>query len=318
MKSESNKMISVIIVTAGRGDYLKACLESLHKQTYPDLDIMVIDNSPGAAVGREVIKSYPKIKLYSGGQNLFYCQALNQGIQMSKGDFILCLNDDVILTDRFIEEALKGFFYDTKVGMVSGKILRGDGKTIDSTGLSPSFWRTARERGYGSYDRGNFEKEGFVFGVNGAAAFYRREMLEDIKEDNDYFDSDFRIFYEDLDVSWRAERAGWRGYYIPGAIAYHIRGGTIRAGSGIDRPCARRFLSCELEADLIKNRYLAVIKNESALNFLLHLPGMLLYDLIVWSYILFFRPPVIRIFFLNLKYLKKALRKRAINIFSRR
>jgi len=318
MKAQSNKTVSVVVVTAGIGGYLKPCLDSIRGQTYPPLETIVIDNSLNPDFAQKIIESYPGIQLYPNSTNLFYSASLNQGIALSQGDFILCLNDDVVLDGRFIEKILKGISFDPRVGMASGKILRSDRKTIDSTGLFLSIYRSAKERGYGLRDRGQFEKAGFIFGVNGAAAFYRKEMLEDIKENNDYFDPDFRIFYEDLDVSWRAQRFGWQGYYIPGAVAYHIRGGTVRANSGIDKPYARRFLSAGLGADLIKNRYLAIIKNESGLNFLLHLPAVILYDLIIWSYILFFRPRVIKIFLLNLKYLKKALRKREINIFSRR
>ena len=108
--------------------------------------------------------------------------------------------------------------------MVSAKVLRADGKTIDSTGLFLSVWRTAGERGHGLIDTGRFEREEYIFGVNGAVAFYRRQMLEEIKIGQEYFDPDFHIFYEDLDMAWRAQRAGWRGYYIPQAIAYHARG----------------------------------------------------------------------------------------------
>lgn len=307
-------MVSIIIVTKGRKDYLKACLDSIEGQTYLALEIIVIDNSCDASFREGIIKSYPRVKLYSNRDNLFYCPALNKGIQMSNGDFILCLNDDVILDKKFIEEALRGFCHDAKIGMVSGKILRREGKTIDSTGLFLSFWRTAKERGYGSSDKGQFQKEGYVFGVNGAAAFYSKNMLESIKENECYFDADFRIFYEDLDIAWRAQRLGWKGYYVPAAIAYHVRGGTVRAGSGIDKPYARRFLNNELEADLIKNRYLAIIKNESAFNFLLHLPGMVLYDFIIWSYILSFRPRLVKTFFSKIKYLKSALEKRKLKL----
>jgi GT2 family glycosyltransferase len=304
MQEASNKIVSVIIVTAGVGNYINLCLDSIQKQTYPLLEVIVTDNSCNTIFRQKILNSYPQIKLYSNPKNLFYCQALNKGIKISKGDFVLCLNDDIILDKKFIEEALRGFYYNAKVGMVSGKILREGGKTIDSTGLFLSFWRTAKERGYGSSDKGQFQEEGYIFGVNGAAAFYRKEMLEGIKENEDYFDSDFFIFYEDLDIAWRAQRSGWQGYYVPAAIAYHIRGATVRANSGIDRPYARRFLSDSLEADLIKNRYLTIIKNESILNFLLHLPGMVLYDFIIWIYILFFRPRVAKIFFSHLKMLK--------------
>lgn len=290
MNEMSNRLVSIIIVTMGRGNYLSLCLDSIKKQTYPKLEVMVIDNSQ---------------------KNLFYCEALNRGIKQSKGSFILCLNDDVILDEKFIEEGLRGFNSNGKVGMVSGKILRYDKKTIDSTGLFLTLWRTAKERGYGRKDKGQFEKEGYIFGVNGAVAFYRKETLEYIKVNSDYFDPDFHIFYEDLDIAWKAQNFGWKGYYIPQAIAYHARGGTVRTDNGIGRSSyARKYLSDELHVDLIKNRYFTIIKNESLFGFILHFFYVALYDFIIWSYILIFRPQLIKIFLSNLDYLKCALKKR--------
>lgn len=311
----SNKLVSVIIVTCGVNDYLRSCLDSLRQQTYPAAEIIVIDNSLKQDFGQQIIQRYPGIRLYSDSQNLFYCEALNRGIKMSKGDFILCLNDDVVLDERFIQEALKGFGIDERIGMVSAKILRYDGKTIDSTGLFLSPWRAAKERGYGVNNIAGYEKEGYIFGVNGAVAFYRRAMLENIRIDADYFDADYRMFYEDLDIAWRAQNFGWRAYYVPKAIAYHIRGGTARESPGIDKAYARRYLSDDLHLDLIKNRYITLVKNESASDFLLHLPFILFYEFFAWSYILFFRPRIIKKIFLNLRILKilnSAFKKRRL------
>ena len=233
-------------------------------------------------------------------------RSLNNGISDAKGEFILCLNDDVLLSAAFIENALKGFDINDKVGMVSGKILRFDKKTIDSTELFLTPWRTAKERGYGIKDVGQFEKNGYVFGVSGAVAFYRRKMLKDIKKMGtvlkgwdsphffEYFDSRFGFFYEDLDVAWRAQRMGWKGYYVPSAIAYHLRGGTARVSEGKGKPLARHYISDELHACLIKNRYRTIAKNETMLGFLLHLPFILLYDMLVWFYVLSFKRGVIK------------------------
>jgi len=312
MEWPSNKIVSIIVVTCGVKNYLKDCLNSLKTQSYSTSEIIVIDNSLNPDFSQEINKDYPEIKLYSSPENLFYCAALNLGIDTSRGDFILCLNEDVILDKKFIEEVLKGFDVSKRVGMVSGKILRSDGKTLDSTGLFLSIWRTAKERGYGLKDLGQYENEEYIFGVNGAVAFYRRKMLEDIKINSDYFDTDYRIFYEDLDIAWRARNLGWKAYYVPQAIAYHTRGGTVRRDLGIDKPYARKYLSNDLHLDLVKNRYLTLIKNESYLDFLLHLPFILFYDIVVWIYILFFKPSLIKDFILNLKYLKSAFQKRKL------
>lgn len=273
----SNSLVSIIVVSYGAKNYLQDCLNSIKAQTYPEPETVVINNSPE--------------------ENLFYCASLNKGIKSSRGEFLLCLNDDVVLDKDFISRAIKGFLVDKRIGSVSGKILRKDKTTLDSTGLFLSIFRGARERGYGRPDRGQFDKAGFIFGVNGAVAFYRRQMLEDIREGENYFDPRFRMFYEDLDVAWRAQRKSWKAYYVPDALAFHARGASFRPDSAQGKPFARRYLNDELLCDLIKNRYLTVLKNEHIFSLCLHLIPMVLYDICAWGYILLFRPKIIKLFF---------------------
>ncbi len=305
----SKELVSIVVVSAKESDYLAACLDSIRVQDYHRLEILLVDTSPAADLSQSLTAGRPAITLLHS-PNASYCQALNMGIEMARGEFILCLNDDVILDKDFIQDALKGFAVSKNIGMVSGKVLRFDKKTIDSAGLSVSIWRTAKERGYGRQDKGQFEKQGFVFGVGGAVAFYRRGMLEWIKLGGEYFDNDFGFFYEDLDVAWRAERHGFRGYYIPTAVAYHLRGLTTRKGQGIDKPFARRFLDDELHAGLIKNRYLTMIKNERLFWFILHLPFIFLYDCVSWGYVFLRKRGVWGCFLRNSGCFKRAFRKR--------
>jgi len=294
-------MVSVIIVTIGKKAYLKNCLDSLLKQIHLPAEIIVIDNSLKPALGQEIKQIYPFVKICSGVSNLFYAVALNKGISMSNNEFILCLNDDVVLDKEFIQQGLKVFSMNSKIGAVSGKILRSDGEIIDSSGLFLSIWRTAKERGYGQPDRGQFDKAGFVFGVNGAVAFYRKKMLTALEDKYGYFDSRFKMFYEDLDLAWRAKKKGWLTYYFPAAIAYHVRGGSLRPDAGINQPLARKYLDNQLHCCLIRNRYLTILKNETFLGVIAHFFPILIYDLCVWSYCLIFSPRVVRLFFSKLK-----------------
>lgn len=275
MEPMSSQLVSVIVVSAGTKEYLEPCLGSLSAQSYKNIEIIVIDNSLRAKA-------------------LSYCAALNQGIEKSRGEFILCLNDDVVLEKDFIQEALKGFLVSEKVGMASGKILRFDKKTIDSTGLFLSPWFTPEERGYSLKDKGQFEKAEYIFGVSGSAAFYRRKMLEAVKDRFGYFDQRFAFFFEDLDLAWRANRQGWRAYYIPCAIAYHLRGGTARGKSGRGKVFARRYLSADLHVCLLKNRYLTLLKNASWPDLALRLPLIIFYDCAAWAWALCFAPAAIK------------------------
>lgn len=287
-----NDLVSVIIPSCGRSDYFISCLESLFRQTCPPREVILINNSLSVALEQKARESYPSVKMITPDRNLYYGDSLNCGIAMSMGDFILCLNDDVVLDKNFIGEALQGFIKDEKIGMVTGKILRPDRKTLDSTGLFLSAYRTAQERGYGREDWGQFEGSGPVFGVSGAAAFYRKKMLNEVQEREVWFDPRFRMFYEDLDLAWRAHKRGWKGYYISSAVAYHVRGGSVRAEGSQGKTIARQYLNDEMYCCLIRNRYLTIIKNEDFRDFLFHLIPVALYELASWIHILFFRPKV--------------------------
>lgn len=275
---------------------MRACLESVEQQSYSPTQTLVIDNSGDPRFSEKVRASFSSIRIHSNPRNLYYGPSLNKGISLVQGEFVLCLNDDVFLDKEFIAEALNGFAVKDRIGMVSGKILRPDAKTLDSTGLFLTPWRTAGERGYGRPDSGQYERPGYIFGVSGAAAFYRRRMLDEVRQGEDYFDSRFHMFYEDLDVSWRARRCGWQGYYMPKAKAFHARGGSWRPEHGLGRPIARRYLDDRLHAELIKNRYLAVLKNESLPGLIMHFLPMALYDLCAWAYILLFQRRLIKMF----------------------
>jgi len=276
-------MISVIIVNYNRKDLLKQCLDSLRTQSFKDIEIIVADNASKDNSAAMVDICYPEVKLIRNTANALFCKAQNQGIDISRGDFILCLNSDVILDRDYLKEALSGARIDDKIGMVSGKILRMDKKTIDSTGLFLGRNRKAIERGYGKIDKGQYNKPGYVFGVSGAVAFLRKSMISDIKDKNGYFDERFGMYYEDLDLCWRANKKGWKAYYNPKAIAYHVRGGTA-VSPGHRAAQIFPYISHDLKKRYIINRYRCIMKNDSIIGFLVNLPFILCYTIKLSGY----------------------------------
>jgi GT2 family glycosyltransferase len=311
MVEKSSGLVDVIVVTKGANNAIESCLRSLACQAQPPGKIIIIDNSADNMVSRKLAGDQ-RFEFLPQTSNLAYGQALNKGIEASAARFILCLNDDVVLDEHYIENAIKGFDADNKAGMVSGRILRHGSDRIDSTGLFLSWFRSASERDHGARDRGQRNKAEFIFGVSGAVAFYRREMLEHVKVGNDYFEADSGFFYEDLDLAWRANNFGWRGYYVPSAVAWHVRGLTAREGNGAGKRLARRFLSDELYISLINNRHLTIIKNERLLNFLLFLPFILLYDLASLCFTALFRPRLMTKLFPEPNVLSSAFHKRKL------
>ncbi len=246
------------------------------------------------------------------GQSLTYLQ--NQAIQFTKENFVLLLNDDVILDKHFIENLLGPIKKNKDIGMVCGKILRMDKAIIDTAGQLLRNNRTPLERGYGKEDKGEFDKPEFVFGSCGAAVLYRRKMLEDCALSAfEYFDNDYNMFYEDMDISWRAANLNWKAYYVPKAVAYHMRGATAKEKKPVlkfIRQYNFAWLRTELKTDLIKNRYMTIIKNDRLKDFLFYLPQILIYELKVFLYCLIFDPKVLFDTFKNLPVILKAFKKR--------
>ncbi|MFA5388698.1 MAG: glycosyltransferase family 2 protein [Candidatus Omnitrophota bacterium] len=281
-------MISVVIANYNSKDLLRQCLGSLRRQSFRDIEVIVVDNASKDGSVEMLESFYPEARLIKNTTNLLFCRAQNQGINTSRGSFILCLNSDVVLDKDYLKEALRAVASEANIGMISGKIMRPDGKIIDSTGLFLGRNRKAVERGYGKPDKGQYDEPGYVFGVTGACAFLKKDMLEDIKDKNGYFDEDFGMYYEDLDICWRANKKGWKCYYNPKAMAYHVRGGTA-VGQGAGRGPNVIHLSGDLRAMYIANRYKCMKKNDTVPGFLINLPFILWYNTKLYIYFLLYR-----------------------------
>lgn len=309
-------LISIIIVNWNKRDLLKVCLQSLMAQSYPDFEIIIVDNASVDGSRELVRNSFPDVKLLVNSKNLLYSYALNQGIREVHGEFILCLNNDTILDKDFLKECVLAIKSDKAIGIISGKILSADGNLIDTTGEFLSRSRKPLERGYHRKDCGQFDEEGFIFGAGGVAPFYRAKMFEEIKlKEGEYFDEDYGLFYEDLDLNWRANRFSWKAYYTPKAICFHARGSSAKENIPAIR-FLRRFNFCYLSRDhqlmLLRNRYSAIIKNDTLAKFFLNFPFILSYDLLIWIYLVLFRPLVIIELILDMRFLKTAYKKRRI------
>lgn len=265
--------VSVIVVSWNSRGFLVDCLRSVEAQTHGDVETIVVDNGSTDGSADLVASRFPKAILIRNAANEGFCRANNAALKRATGVFILCLNADAILDPGFIETALTGFTEAHRVGMVSGKILRFDGVTIDSAGQILTRARRIVDRGYGERDGGRFDEPCEVFSVCGAAALYWRGMIDAVSEGGELFDESFFAFGEDMDLAWRAQRAGFRARYQPAARARHFRGGTQPEKRGV---LGRLFQTARrppaIRAHIVKNRWLMILKNDSLGGFLRDLP----------------------------------------------
>jgi GT2 family glycosyltransferase len=255
--------VAVVIVTWNSKAFLKDCLGSIEALVRPPAELVVVDNASNDGTPDYVRRSFPRAQLVEAETNHGFCRANNHGIRISSSPFILVLNPDTRLEPDYLEQALPAFG-DPRVGMVAGKLLRFDGTTLDSCGQLLGRSRRPVDRGYGLADRGQYDEDGEVFGVCGAAALYRREMLQSIADPLDcYFDEAFFAFYEDLDLAWRAQRMGWRAAYRHRAVGRHARGGSARGPSWLRAAAAMLGRDPEVRYHIVKNRYLTIVRNDS-------------------------------------------------------
>ena len=250
-------LVSYILVNWNTEDLLPRALDSIEAQIHGLSEVFVVDNgSPG--FDPELLAGRRNVTLISNPTNRGFAAANNQALSACNGDFIVLLNCDACLAPGFIRAALAPFSANPRIGTVVPKVLRDDDSgVIDSAGHVMYSDRTPAHRGQGEQDQGQYDAAGFVFGGTAAAAVYRREMLEQVSEGGSLaaggqvFCEQFFAYYEDVDLDWRANLAGWRAYYEPEAVAFH-RG----HGSG-----GRRSYRIRLIAE--KNRYLMLARNDT-------------------------------------------------------
>ena len=259
--------VLVGIVTCNSAPYLEACLEGLGRQTFRDFDTALFDNASRDGTAAIVGRHRDRFRsVCFSGENLGFAAAHNRLIGPSRSEYVLVLNPDVILDARFLETLVAAMDGHPEAGAATGKLYRwrrhpgapaapapprGPAE-LDSTGIYFTSNQRHLDRGSGEYDTGQYDREEWVFGASGAAAFYRRAMLEDVRTGGEYFDESFFAYREDADLAWRARWMVWPCLYVPGATALHERKVL---------PQRRASVPEAINMHSFKNRFLLRVKN---------------------------------------------------------
>lgn len=295
--------LTISIVSTDDRETLISCLENVYSKISEatSFEVFVVDNANN--ISEFVRQKYPGIKIIINEKPKGFSGNHNSIARRSSGKYILFMNPDIFIQEGFVENIINTMKMDGMVGIVTGKLLRLDEKTIDSTGHIIYKNRRTVDRGQGEEDRGQYDKKEEVFSACGAAMLCRRTMLEDIKIFDEYFDESFRLYKEDLDLSWRARLRGWKIIYTPDAVAYHGRGWA----SGRTRAKVPRWIRRES----YKNRYLMMIKDDHLINFLRDLPFILWHEIKALVYVIFREPHLFLAWPQIVSQLPLALKKRS-------
>ena len=216
-----NSVAVVVINYKGMDDTVE-CINSLMKQSYSNMKIIGVENGShdGSAEKFDELKTkFPnKIEVLINDKNLGFDGGANTGIRWALDnnfDFSILLNNDAVADKDWVKELVHAA-NKHGAGMSTGLLLMENGKKIDSTGDWFSKWGLGFPRNRGD-SASAAPSGGFVFGASGGATLFSNKMLREIG----LFDEDFFAYYEDNDISFRAQLFGHKVYYEPRAIAYH-------------------------------------------------------------------------------------------------
>ncbi len=254
-------MVSVTIVTWNSAQYLTECFASLARQDYPHIEVMVVDNASSDETDKLLRSVASRWQVIYNDRNVGFAAGQNQAIRASRGEWVLCLNPDVVLRPDFVRQLVTAGEAHPEAGSLCGKLLRWDpaasehkSSILDSTGIY--FTRNMRhlDRGAEERDSGQYDRTQYVFGASGAAAMFRRNFIEAVSVEGQFFDEEFFSFREDGDLAWRSQVMGWKCLYTPAAVAWHVRRVT---------PERRKDLPLVINWHSVKNRFLMRGKNAS-------------------------------------------------------
>ncbi len=215
-------MIKVsIIIPNWNGKYLlKNCLESLKNQSFKNPEIILVDN--GSVDGScEYVKSkFPKVKVLELNKNYGFAKAVNIGIKAAKGEYVILLNNDTEADKNYLKFLVETAEKHPEAGFVAAKMLNFYKRNIiDSAGDAVDVVGHSYNIGLGKVDKPQFNKEGYVFLATAGGSLFKKEMFDKVG----YFDEDYFTYMEDVDLCLRAQIMGFKGWYEPKAVLYHIR-----------------------------------------------------------------------------------------------
>ena len=230
MERLGESLISVVIPNYNGEGFLPECLDSLLEQSYGKTEIIVVDNASRDGSVKIVEEKYPDMRLVRLEENEGFSAAVNAGIEASKGEFVVLLNNDTKAEPEFLAELHAALIEEGGAAMSAPKMLFARGPdTINSLGLGYSITGTNHDIGFGLKDGPHFGARKWIFGPCGGAGMYRRSMLDDVGP----FDEDFFMYYEDVDYSFRAQLAGHKCVFVSAARVYHAEGAS---GETLPRP----------------------------------------------------------------------------------
>ena len=211
-------LVSIIIINWDGKHILKNILLYINKIDYKKTETIIVDNGSSDGSVEYLKKFYPRIKIIKNKTNLGFAKANNQGIKQAKGELVLFLNNDTLVTKNFLSILVNKILSNEKIGACQPKILNLEKKSqLDSIGSFMTFNGFLFHYGFRAVDSKKLDKEIKLFSGKGSCLLFKKKILDKIG----YFDKDFFAYFEETDLCWRLWVAGYYITYVPQCAVYH-------------------------------------------------------------------------------------------------
>jgi GT2 family glycosyltransferase len=263
------KTVAIVIPSLHRPDLTARCIESVQQQTLPAelWKIVVVENEarPDGILADPLPRNTIRIELPT---NEGTTNSINRGMAAVPSPYVLLLNNDVELAPNYVEVLVQALEADSQVGFATGKLLRAsDHSQLDGAGDAMLLAGASYRLGHLDSDEGQFDRPMPLLSACGAAVLYRSKafLLSGA------LDADFFAYLDDLDLALRANLIGYRGTYVPEAVAYHVGSATL------GQPLHPRVVEY-----ITRNQFFVWIKDYPAPLFRRLLPRIMMYQFL-WA-----------------------------------
>ncbi len=227
--------VSAVIPNWNGKDVIGKCLDSLQTQSFKPTEIIVVENGSIDGSAEYIAKNYPKVKLIVEPTNLGFAAGVNVGIKAAKSDYVWLFNNDAVAQKdclaKLVATAVK-----TKADITSAVILSKDGKKIDSDGDVYTMYGFPYPRHRNLLASALPKQDEPIFAASGGASLYKASLFKEIG----YFEESFFAYYEDVDLSMRAQLQKKSIWLCHNAIVLHATSHTSNKIPGFGREMAIR------------------------------------------------------------------------------
>lgn len=234
--------LSVVIVNYNVSCFLEQALNSVYKALRNvEGEVFVVDNNSADNSLKMLAAKFPQVQVIANKENVGFARANNQAIRLSRGEYVLLLNPDTVVEEDTFEKCIRFMDETPDAGGLGVKMLNGKGEFLPESkrgiplpsvafyklfGLSKLF---PRSRKFGAYHLSYLSDDEIhsVEVLAGAFMMMRRSVLDQVG----LLDEDYFMYGEDIDLSYRILKGGYKNYYFPETRIIHYKGESTKTGS---------------------------------------------------------------------------------------